>query len=148
MVGCEVMFHFGAGHDAIAFFVDMQMNDVAFSYLHSFLLLAERAEHVFHDTPVQKGSVLVHPVHAEICKVAHPCQRCLRCGDGALVLVEIHEASDVVAHLCILWYVFLRHKNVAIAPSIEENTKHFFSAESMWIGAFGHFDHLQRVVVT
>ena len=123
VVLCEVFLHLCRRHDAVALLVDVYMHDVALAFLHALLLLAERAEEVFHQAPVEECAVLVHPRHFEVGEVAHLAQRRLRSGYGALVLVEVDEHVKLVAGLRAFGHIALRHEYLSFVAAVEVDTE-------------------------
>ena len=101
----KVAFHLGRSHDAIALLVDMHMHNIAFALLHTLLLLAEGAEEVLHQSPVEECSVLVDPRDFQISEVADLTKRVLSSSDGTLFLVEVYEHFKFVAWFCTLRYI-------------------------------------------
>ena len=67
----------------------MYVNDVSSSCLHALSLLAEGAEDIFHQTPVEECSILVHPHALKACEVAYLCQWLLGGGYESFFLVEV-----------------------------------------------------------
>ena len=47
----EIMFHLCRGYKPVGLFVEMDVDDIAAAFLHSFLLFTERAEEIFRDAP-------------------------------------------------------------------------------------------------
>ena len=95
----EIVLHLCRRHHTVAVLVDAHMHNVALPLLHAFLLLAERAEEVFHQSPVEERTILVYPRHLKIGKVAHLCQWLQGGGNRTLVLVEINEHRNLIAYL-------------------------------------------------
>ena len=87
----EILLYLGGGHEAVGLFVFLDVDDVVLAHLHAFLLFAEGAEEVFHQSPFQEGSVFVDPGHLQPGELADLGQWALGGGDEALVLVEIDE---------------------------------------------------------
>ena len=67
----EILLYLGCGHKAIAILVDLYINNVPLTLLHAALLLAEWAEDIFHQTPVEECTELVNPSHLEANKLAN-----------------------------------------------------------------------------
>ena len=75
---------------------------------HALFLLAERAEKVFHQSPVEKRTVFVYPGHFEMRKFSHLGQWLLGGCYEALVLVEIDEYVYFVACFGAFRYITCR----------------------------------------
>ena len=97
----------------MAGFVLLDEDDVALAALHALLLLAEGAEEVFHQSPVQEGAILVGPGDLQEGKLTHLGQRMLGGGDDTLVLVEIDEHFQHVAVVHLRGDIALRQEDVA-----------------------------------
>ena len=87
----QVSFHLGGSNNAVALFIDVDMNDMVTVVLHLFLLFAKGAEKVLHQSPVEEGTVLVDPRHSKVTEFAHFYQWSFGGGNEAFVLVEIDE---------------------------------------------------------
>ena len=120
---CEVLLHLSRCHDAVALWVDVYMYDVALAFLHTLFLLAERAEEILHQAPVEECAVLVHPRHFEVGEVAHLTQRCLCRCHWSLVLVEVDEHVEFVARLCAFGHIAFRHEYFSFVAAVEVDTE-------------------------
>ena len=146
----EVVLHLGRGHQTEALFVGMDMDDILQSHLHALLLLAKRAEQVFHHAPMEERTILVDPRTLQIRKLIHAGERLLGRGDGSLLLVEIDEDAQRVAHLRALGHILVGHEDFSVASAIEVKAKalafaltisHFLNSQVIVIAEF-YFDHL------
>ena len=107
--GIEIFVNFGSSHEATGLFVDVYKDNIAFSHLHGALLLTERHKEIFHHSPIQESSMLVHPRHFEISKVAHRGKRLFRSSDQTFRLVEIDKKVERIARTHGLRHIGLRH---------------------------------------
>ena len=57
----QITFHLCWSHNTITLFIQMCMNHIFPPNLHFHLLLTEWNEQVFHQSPVQESSILIHP---------------------------------------------------------------------------------------
>jgi len=60
------------------------------------LLLAERTEQVFHQSPVQESTVFIGPGALQPGKLAYLGNRMFRGGDGSLVLIQIDKDLNLI----------------------------------------------------
>ena len=99
--------------DAVGFVVDVAINLIAFTPLHAHFLLSERAEEVFHESPVKVSAVFVGPSAFKVGKLAYFDEGMFRGGDEALVLIEVKEHVKHIPHLCASWHIALRQQDVS-----------------------------------
>ena len=124
----EEMFHLGRRHDAVALFVEVHVDYVFVALQHTHFLFAERAEQVFHQSPVEERSVLVDPRNLKISEVAYLCQRYLCCGNEPLLIVEIDEHFHRIAGFGTLGHVATRQQYLALIASVKiQSEVHFFN---------------------
>ena len=115
----QVALHLRGGHDAVAFLVDVHMDDVVATFHHFPLLFAERAEEVFHQSPAQEGAVLVDPRHFHVAELSHLGDGSLGGGYEALVLVEVDEHFQGVARSGVFWYIAGGQQDFAFLAAVE-----------------------------
>ena len=101
----KVALHLGAGHEAVALLVHVDVDNVALSLHHLYLLFAEGNEKVLHGSPMEEGAEVVHPGHFQESEVAHLCQRCLGGGNQAFFLIQIDKDADFVSHVHSFWNI-------------------------------------------
>ena len=56
-----VAFHFGSSHQPVGLLIFHDVDVVALPFHHACFLFAERAEQVFHQSPIQECTVFVGP---------------------------------------------------------------------------------------
>ena len=78
-------------HNTVRLLIDMYVDNITAVFLHTHFLLTERAEDIFHKSPVKEGTMFVCPCHIQESKFAHHCFRTLCGGNRALFLIEIDE---------------------------------------------------------
>ena len=93
------------------------------AFLHAHLLFAERAEEVFHQSPVEERPVLVHPRHFKVCEVAHLRPRNLRGSHEPLLVIEIDEHFHRVAWTGTLRHIAARQEYLPLVASVEVQTE-------------------------
>ena len=86
-----IAFYFCSCHEPVGLLVFHDIHIIAFSSFHALFLLTERAEKVFHESPLQESTILVGPCALEPCKLADFGQRALSGGHKTFVLVEIQK---------------------------------------------------------
>ena len=97
----------------------MDEDNVALAFLHPHLLLAERAEKVFHQAPVEKRAVLVDPCDFKIGEIAHLGVWPLGSGHKPLLVVEIDKDLKLVAHLAAFRHIACRQEDFAFVASVK-----------------------------
>lgn len=81
------------------------MNDIRATCLHALLLLTERTEEVFHQSPIEECTKLINPSHLKVGKIAYHSLR-LECGSHtALLIVEIDKHFHLIAYLKSFWHI-------------------------------------------
>ena len=83
----KVMLNLCRRHHTIAFVVDTYMHNITLSTFHPLLLLTERAEKVFHKSPIKKSAEIIDPSHLKTHKIANLGKRFQGGGNRSLVLV-------------------------------------------------------------
>ena len=67
----EILLDLGGSHKAVAVFIYLDIYNVALTLLHALFLLAEGAEDVLHQPPVEECAKLIDPCHLKAYKLAH-----------------------------------------------------------------------------
>ena len=120
------------GHIAIEILilVEFHIHDIPLPFLHTFLLLAEGAKQVFHQSPIEKSSVFIHPCHLKIGKISHLGQWLQCSGDNLLVLVEIQEYVKFVTYSASIRHIARRQQYLSLDTSVEIHSEvhllHYF----------------------
>ena len=122
----EVMLNLCRRHHTIAVVVDTYMHDVTLSTLHPLLLLTERAEKVFHQSPIQECAEIIDPRHLKTHEIAHFCKRFQGGGNRALVLVEIYKHIKFIAHLTSFGHITRRQQYLSFHTSVEIHSEIHF----------------------
>ena len=107
------LFNLAGANDTIGFVVDVAIDLIALSSLHTHFLFAERAEKVFHEAPVEIGSIFICPCAFQVGELSYFDEWLLGGGNETFLLVEIKEHVKDVANLGALWHITLRQQNVA-----------------------------------
>ena len=115
--------------DAVGFVIDVAINLIAFTPLHAHFLLSERAEEVFHESPVKVSTVFVGPSAFEIGKLSHLDEGVFCGGDEALVLVEIEKHVKHIPHLCSCWHIAFRQQDVSDVSAFQINSVVFLTQD-------------------
>ncbi len=93
----QIALHFGRGHNALRLLVDVNVHQVAAPLLHGHFLFAEGHKEVLHQSPVKKGTILVHPCHLQKGEIAHTSQRGFESAHETFALIEINKHVDLRA---------------------------------------------------
>ena len=93
LVACALLvaLHLGSSHQSVGLLVFHHVDIIPFALLHALLLLTERAEEVFHQSPVQEGSVFIGPATLHPRKLTDLGNWMQGGGNDTLVLVKIKE---------------------------------------------------------
>ena len=110
-------------HNPVALVVEMHVNYVSAALLHPHLLLAEWAEKVFHQSPVEECPVLVYPRHLKVSEVAHPGQWRLRSGNEPFLTVQVDEDVKFVALLHTVGHIPCRQQHLAFVAAVKVNAE-------------------------
>ena len=105
--------------DAVGLVVDVAIDLVAFASLHAHFLFAEGTEEVFHQAPVEVGTIFVCPCAFEISELPHFDEGVFGGGDEAFFLVKIEEDVENVAHFGSLGHIAFGQQDVANVASFE-----------------------------
>lgn len=99
---------------------------------------------------MEERTILVDPRTLQIRKLIHAGKRLLGRGDGSLLLVEIDEDAQRVAHLRALGHILVGHEDFSVTSAIEVKAKalafaltisHFLNSQVIVIAEF-YLDHL------
>ena len=115
--------------DAIGLVVDVAIDLIALATLHAHFLLTEGAEEVFHQSPVEVGTVFVGPGTFEVGELSHLDEGMLSGGHEAFLLVEIEEDVEDVAYLGSLGHVAFGQQDVAYVATFEVNPVFFLTQD-------------------
>ena len=111
------LFYLAGADDAVGFVVDVAIDLVAFASLHTHFLFAEGTEEVFHQAPIEVGTVFVGPGTFEVGKLPHFDEGMFSGGDEAFLLVEIEEDIEDVPHFGAFGHIAFGQQDVAnVAP--------------------------------
>ena len=105
--------------DAVGLVVDVAIDLVAFASLHAHFLFAEGTEEVFHQAPVEIGTIFVRPCAFEIGELSHFDEGVFGGGDEAFFLIKIEEDVENVAHFGSLGHIAFGQQDVANVASFE-----------------------------
>ena len=94
---------------------------------HAHLLFLERAEKVFHESPVEECAVFVGPFHFEVGKFVHFHEWVFGGGNESFLAVEVEKHIDDVAHLGAFGDVALGQEYVAHFACVEVHAEIHFS---------------------
>ena len=111
------LFYLAGADDTVGFVVDVAIDLVAFASLHTHFLFAEGTEEVFHQAPIEVGTVFVGPGTFEVGELSHFDEGMLSGGDEAFLLVEIEEDIEDVTHFGAFGHIAFGQQDVAyVAP--------------------------------
>lgn len=113
------LFNLAGADDSVGLVVDVAIDLIAFATLHAHFLFTEGTEEVFHQAPVEVGTIFVGPGAFEIGELSHLDEGVFGGGDEAFLLVEIKEHVEYVTNLGTFWHIAFRQQNVANLASFE-----------------------------
>ena len=119
----KIMLYLCRGNKTIALFVKMNINDIAIADSHTLLLFTERTEEVFHHTPREECTILIHPRTLQVSKVAYLRQRFLSSSNRAFILIEINKYFQFIPNLRALWDILLRYENLTSRSTIKVDSE-------------------------
>ena len=102
------LFYLAGADNAVGLVIDVAIDLVAFASLHAHFLFTKRTEEIFHQTPVEVGSIFVHPCAFEVGELSHLDEWMLSGSDEAFILVEIKEHVKDVTYFCTLGHIAFR----------------------------------------
>ena len=115
----EVFLYLGCRHQTVAVFIHLNIYDIATVLFHPLLLFTERTEEIFHQSPFQEGTELVHPCHLKIGKLAHLGIWTLCGGYRALLLIQVEKHLDLVADMHVFGHVTLGKKDLTFLTAVK-----------------------------
>ena len=127
--GLLELLNLAGADDAVGLVVDVAIDEVAVSFQHAHFLLAEGAEEVFHQAPVEVGPVFVGPGAFEIGELTHLDEGVLGGGNEAFLLVEIEEHVEGVTHLGALGNIAFGQQDVANLAAFEIDSVVFLTQD-------------------
>ena len=104
----------------------MRMDHIFPPNLHFHLLLTERNEQVFHQSPVQESPVLIHPGHFETSKLADLYERGQRSSNQSLIHIQIKKHIQKISYLTVLGHITGRQQDLTFFPAIEIYAEIYF----------------------
>lgn len=124
----EFLYAAGAD-DAVCLVVYVAIDLVSLPFLHAYLLFAEGAEEVFHESPVEVSSIFVGPCALEVGELSDFDEWMFGGGDKALFLVEIEEDIEDVAYFGASWHISLWQQDVAYLSAFKIYSMVFYSQD-------------------
>ena len=115
--------------DAVGLVVDVAIHLVALASLHAHFLFTEGTEEVFHQAPVEIGTIFVGPSAFEVGELSHLDEGMLGRGDEAFLLVEIKEHVKNVANLRAFGHITLGQQDVADIAAFEIKSMFFLTQD-------------------
>ena len=119
----KIMLYLCRGNKTIAFFVKINVNNIAIADSHTLLLFTERTEEVFHHTPREECTILIHPRTLQVSEVAYLRQRFLSSSNRSFILVKINKYFQFIPNLRALWDILLRHENLTSQSTIKVDSE-------------------------
>jgi len=104
----------------------MRMDHIFPPNLHFHLLLTERNEQVFHQSPVQESSVLIHPGDFQTGELTYLHQRSQRRSNQSFIHIQIKKHVQKISYLTVFGHIAGRQQNLTFFPTIEIYAEIYF----------------------